>query len=183
MTNTSSHFSINYSSVTSAHTLYRLLFHILPILFRCVFYVGHIHTNFLFSNDFYSDSTQILTTIAGKQCMDIHCSFHVFNFCLNSRRWFTLCLVYIPHLVLKLVSTQEDQGLKLTIYIQLLPRSRIRGSIYPLLHTPLWLSSLLVKHKFCFHLYSFIPCIRLLLFPFSNWWILKDNSKIYHKEV
>jgi hypothetical protein len=38
------------------------------------------------------------------------------------------------------------RGVKLTIYIQLMPRSRIRGSIHPLPHTSSWRSAYLVKH-------------------------------------
>jgi hypothetical protein len=34
--------------------------------------------------------------------------FNDFDMCLNSRRWFMLCLVYIPNLVLLLVSGDRD---------------------------------------------------------------------------
>jgi hypothetical protein len=34
--------------------------------------------------------------------------FNVFNVCLNSHRWFVLCLVCIPHLVLVHVSGDRD---------------------------------------------------------------------------
>jgi hypothetical protein len=70
---------------------------------KLCFYVGTIQRNCLFSDDFYSDTTMILT-IAVKWCMDIGARSHVcgvsFNACYNSRRWFMLCLVYISYLVL-----------------------------------------------------------------------------------
>jgi hypothetical protein len=44
----------------------------------------------------YSDSTLISTTISVKQRMNIGAEF----VCLNSRRWFMLCVVYISYLVL-----------------------------------------------------------------------------------
>jgi hypothetical protein len=43
----------------------------------------------------------------------------------------------------------------MTTHLQLVPRSRIRGSIHSLLHTSLWHNASLVKHKdnltFCFY--------------------------------
>jgi hypothetical protein len=79
-------------------------------VWKLFFYVSTIQRIFLFIDDFYSDSTLILTIIAMKQCMDIGArprgcvwSFNVFNVCLNSRRWFVLCLVYISYLVLLLL--------------------------------------------------------------------------------
>jgi hypothetical protein len=64
-------------------------------VWKLCFYVGTRQRIFLFSDDYYSDSTVILTTIAVKQCMDIGTRSHVclflFNYlsvCLNSRRWF-----------------------------------------------------------------------------------------------
>jgi hypothetical protein len=40
-------------------------------------YVGTIQRICLFTDDFYSDSTLILTTVAVKQCIDIGASPHV----------------------------------------------------------------------------------------------------------
>jgi hypothetical protein len=36
---------------------------------------------------------------------------------------------------------KSDRGVKLTTHLQLVPRSRKRGSIYPLPHTPSWRSA------------------------------------------
>jgi hypothetical protein len=52
---------------------------------------------FLSSDDIYSDSTLMIGLINVQL-------FNVFKVCLNSRRWFVLCLVCIPYLVLVLVS-------------------------------------------------------------------------------
>jgi hypothetical protein len=38
-------------------------------------------------------------------------------------------------------------GVKLTTHLQLMPRSRKRGSIHPLPHTPSWRSAYLVKYR------------------------------------
>jgi hypothetical protein len=38
-------------------------------------------------------------------------------------------------------------GVKLTTYLQLVPRSRKRGSMHPLPHTPWWRNAYLVKHR------------------------------------
>jgi hypothetical protein len=35
-------------------------------------------------------------------------SFIVFNVCLHSRRWFMLCLVYVPYLVLEQLSEDRE---------------------------------------------------------------------------
>jgi hypothetical protein len=47
-------------------------------------------------------------------------------------------------------------GVELTAHLQLLPKSRKYGSIYPLPHTPSWRSVLLVKHgdNFTFYLFT-----------------------------
>jgi hypothetical protein len=37
--------------------------------------------------------------------------FHVFSVCLNFRRWFVLCLVYIPYHVLVQISGDKNQRL------------------------------------------------------------------------
>jgi hypothetical protein len=37
--------------------------------------------------------------------------------------------------------------MKLATYLQLVPRSRINGSIHPLPHTPPWCGASLVKHR------------------------------------
>jgi hypothetical protein len=44
---------------------------------------------------------------------------------------------------------------KLTTYLQLVPRTRIRGSIHPLPRTSSWHSVYLVKHRDSFHLYFY----------------------------
>jgi hypothetical protein len=58
-------------------------------------------------------------------------------------------------------------GVKLTTHLQLVPRSRIRGSIHPLHLTPLWCSVQLVKHRANFTFTNFSatiwPCGRLSL--------------------
>jgi hypothetical protein len=74
------------------------------------FYLGTIQRICLFSDEFYSDSSLTLTTINMKQGMDISCvwSFLMFFVCLNSRRWFMLCLVYISYLMSVLVSGDRD---------------------------------------------------------------------------
>jgi hypothetical protein len=41
----------------------------------------------------------------------------------------------------------SGRGVNLTTHLQLVPRSRIRGSIHPLPHTPWWSSAYLVKHR------------------------------------
>jgi hypothetical protein len=83
---------------------------------KLYYYIGTIKGICLFSDNFYSDSTLILTTIAVKQCTDVGVTpctcvkflFIVFNVCLNSRRWFMLCLVFIFYRVLALVSGDRD---------------------------------------------------------------------------
>jgi hypothetical protein len=42
---------------------------------------------------------------------------------------------------------QSGQGVKLTTHLQLVPRSRKRGSIHPLPHTPSWRRAWLVKRR------------------------------------
>jgi hypothetical protein len=42
---------------------------------------------------------------------------------------------------------QRGRCVKLTAHLQLVPRSRKRGSIHPLPHTPSWRSAYLVKHR------------------------------------
>jgi hypothetical protein len=80
---------------------------------KLCFYVGTIQIISHFSDDFHSDSTLILT-IAVKQCMNISdrpyvCGvFNDFNVCLNSGRWFMLCLACIPSLLLMLVPGDSD---------------------------------------------------------------------------
>jgi hypothetical protein len=64
-------------------------------------------------DDFYSLSSLVLT-IAMKpymnKCDRLHvCEvFNDFNVCLNSGRWFILCLVYISYLLLVLVPGDRD---------------------------------------------------------------------------
>jgi hypothetical protein len=41
----------------------------------------------------------------------------------------------------------SGRGVKLTTHLQLVPRSRKYGSIYPLTHTPSWRSASLVRHR------------------------------------
>jgi hypothetical protein len=74
-------------------------------------YVGTKQRICLSSDYFCSDSTVILTTIAMKQWTDMGARPHVcgvffndFKVCFNFRRWFMLCLVYISHIVLVLMS-------------------------------------------------------------------------------
>jgi hypothetical protein len=53
-------------------------------------------------------------------------------------------------------------SVKLTIHLQLVPRSRIRGSIHPLLHTASWRSVYLVKTQV--QLYLTLPLPRYVMF-------------------
>jgi hypothetical protein len=66
-----------------------------------VFYVGTIQIIYLSSDDFHSHSTLVLSLIHVE-------FFNVLMFCLNSRRWFVLCLVCILHLVLVQVPGDRD---------------------------------------------------------------------------
>jgi hypothetical protein len=62
----------------------------------------------------------------------------------------------------------SDWCKKLTTHLQLVPRSRKRGSIRPLPHTPSWCSAWLAKHRdnFNFYLYRY----------FSNSCLSANNS-------
>jgi hypothetical protein len=64
---------------------------------NCAFYVGTMQRISLSSDDIYSDSALMIGLINVQL-------FNVFKVCLNSRRWFVLCLVCVPYLVLVLVS-------------------------------------------------------------------------------
>jgi hypothetical protein len=55
------------------------------------------------------------------------------------RFWGTPCLLSNGY------QRQSDRGVKLPIHLQLVPRSRICGSMYSLLHKSSWLSAYLVK--------------------------------------
>jgi hypothetical protein len=48
----------------------------------------------------------------------------------------------------------SGQGVKVTTHLQLVPRSRKCGSIFPLPHTPSWPGAWLVKHRDNFTFYS-----------------------------
>jgi hypothetical protein len=48
---------------------------------------------------------------------------------------------------------QSGRGVKVTTHLQLVPMSRIRGSIHPLPNTPSWRISQLVKHRDNFYIY------------------------------
>jgi hypothetical protein len=68
----------------------------------------------------------------------------------------------------------SGRGVNLTTHLQLVPRSRKRGSIHPLTYTPSWRSSYLVKHRenFTFTCISTtyiitLPFICLLIFFLS----------------
>jgi hypothetical protein len=69
------------------------------------------------SDDFYSDSTLILMTVAMKQCMDIGARLHgcgvfflcVFNVCLNSHGLSMLYLFYTRMFYLGLVLMSGDR--------------------------------------------------------------------------
>jgi hypothetical protein len=67
-----SHYCSRSQIITALSSVY--------FVWKLCFYVGTIQRICLFSDDFYSDSTLILTTIAMKQCMDIGARPHVFNF-------------------------------------------------------------------------------------------------------
>jgi hypothetical protein len=45
-----------------------------------------------------------------------------------------------PGTFLILISVRDCRGVKLTTHLELVPRSRKRGSLHPLLHTPSWRS-------------------------------------------
>jgi hypothetical protein len=52
---------------------------------------------------------------------------------------------------------------KLTTHLQLVPRSRKCGSIYPLPHTPSWRSVPLVKHRNNFTFYRYpVICMHII---------------------
>jgi hypothetical protein len=59
---------------------------------KIMFFVGTIQRIYLSSGDICCDNTLVLGLIRVE-------FFNVFNVCLNSRRWFVLCLVYIFVLV------------------------------------------------------------------------------------
>jgi hypothetical protein len=67
------------------------------------FYVGTIQRIYLFSDDFSSNSAVMLGLIRVE-------FFNVLMFCLNSRRWFVLCMVYVSYLVSVLVSGVYQLG-------------------------------------------------------------------------
>jgi hypothetical protein len=62
----------------------------------------------------------------------------------------------------------QGRGMKLTTHLQLVPRSRKRGAIHLLSHTPSWRSVKLVKHSdnlnFYFNVTNFTPRHNI---PFS----------------
>jgi hypothetical protein len=56
-----------------------------------------------YKDDFYSDSTLVLGLV--------HVEF--FNVCLNSRRWFVLCLAYISYIVLSADVWKQELALSM----------------------------------------------------------------------
>jgi hypothetical protein len=52
-----------------------------------------------------------------------------FNVCLNSRRWFVLCLVFIPYLVLVQVSGDIDWAQLSRVYLKTETESRLRNFV------------------------------------------------------
>jgi hypothetical protein len=69
---------------------------------------------------------------------------------------------------------KSGRGVKLTIHLQLVPRSRKCGSIHPLPHTPSCRSAQLVKHRDNFTFISYIivqqrrTCYFIRILPQTN---------------
>jgi hypothetical protein len=74
------------------------------------FYVATVQRIYLSSDDFYSDSTLILTAIAVKQCMDISARDHICGVLLLFVLTLTdgLCCVWFVYLVFVQMSRDRD---------------------------------------------------------------------------